>query len=126
MELLTTAPKGTKDVTPSEVYKWHYIEGVAKRLAFDFGFTETRVPTFEHTELFLRGVGDTTDVVQKEMYTFNDKGGRSITLRPEGTASVVRSYLENSISAAGLPHLRRSHPRRRSLSAAHTDIRRFC
>ena len=103
MELLTTAPKGTKDVTPSEVYKWHYIEGVAKRLAFDFGFTETRVPTFEHTELFLRGVGDTTDVVQKEMYTFNDKGGRSITLRPEGTASVVRSYLENSIYAAGLP-----------------------
>lgn len=103
MELLTSAPKGLKDVTPDEIYKWHYIEGVAKQLAFDFGFTETRVPTFEHTELFLRGVGDTTDVVQKEMYTFNDKGGRSVTLRPEGTASVVRSYLENSIYAAGLP-----------------------
>ncbi len=103
MELLTTAPKGTKDVTPSEIYQWHYIESVAKKVAADFGFIETRVPTFEHTELFLRGVGDTTDVVQKEMYTFTDKGGRSISLRPEGTASVVRSYLENSIYAAGLP-----------------------
>jgi histidyl-tRNA synthetase len=98
-----TAPRGTKDILPGEVYKWHYIEALARGLAHDFGYNELRFPTFEHTELFIRGVGDTTDVVQKEMYTFNDKGGRSITLRPEGTASVVRSYLENSIYAAGLP-----------------------
>ncbi len=98
-----SAPRGTRDILPSEVYKWHYVEGIARSAARDFGYAEIRFPTFEHTELFVRGVGDTTDVVQKEMYTFNDKGGRSISLRPEGTASVVRSYLENSIYAAGLP-----------------------
>ncbi len=103
MALLTTAPRGTKDVIPVEVYKWHFIENTARRTAADFGFLEMRFPTFEHTELFLRGIGDTTDVVQKEMYTFLDKGGRSISLRPEGTASTVRSYLENSVYAAGLP-----------------------
>lgn len=103
MALLTGAPRGTKDVVPAQVYKWQYLEETLRRCARDFGFTETRFPTFEHTELFLRGVGDTTDVVQKEMYTFQDKGGRSITLRPEGTASVVRSVLENSLYAAGLP-----------------------
>jgi histidyl-tRNA synthetase len=100
---MISAPRGTKDVTPDQVYKWQYIEAVARRTAEDFGFREIRFPTFEHTELFVRGVGDTTDVVQKEMYTFTDKGGRSISLRPEGTASVVRSYLENSLYAAGLP-----------------------
>jgi histidyl-tRNA synthetase len=100
---MITAPRGTKDILPAEVYKWHYIEALARGLAQDFGYSEIRFPTFEHTELFIRGVGDTTDVVQKEMYTFNDKGNRSITLRPEGTASVVRSYLENSIYSAGLP-----------------------
>ena len=98
-----TAPRGTKDVLPSESYKWHYLESVLRRTAANFGYKEIRFPTFEHTELFLRGVGDTTDVVQKEMYTFEDKGGRSITLRPEGTASVVRSYIENSIFSGGLP-----------------------
>jgi len=98
-----TAPRGTKDVLPSESYKWNYLESTLRKAAADFGYKEIRFPTFEHTELFLRGVGDTTDVVQKEMYTFEDKGGRSITLRPEGTASVVRSYIENSIFAGGLP-----------------------
>ena len=98
-----SAPRGTKDILPGEIYKWHYIERVARSVAADFGFEEIRFPTFEHTELFLRGVGETTDVVQKEMYTFEDKGGRSITLRPEGTASVVRSFLENSLYGAGLP-----------------------
>ena len=90
MALLTTAPRGTKDVTPAEVGKWQYVESIARGTAADFGFSEIRFPTFEHTELFLRGIGDTTDVVQKEMYTFEDKGGRSISLRPEGTASTVR------------------------------------
>jgi histidyl-tRNA synthetase len=90
-------------VLPSEVHKWQHLEGVARGAARDFGFSELRFPTFEHTELFVRGVGDTTDVVQKEMYTFIDKGGRSISLRPEGTASAVRSCLENSLFAAGLP-----------------------
>lgn len=97
------APRGTKDVLPQEVRKWHFVEAAAREAAGLFGFEEIRFPTFEHTELFLRGVGDTTDIVQKEMYTFEDKGGRSITLRPEGTASVVRSIIENSLIAAGLP-----------------------
>jgi histidyl-tRNA synthetase len=103
MALLTGAPRGTKDVLPSQSYKWQYVESVLRRAARDFGFSEIRIPTIEHTELFLRGVGDTTDVVQKEMYTFLDKGGRSITLRPEITASVMRSFLENTLYASGLP-----------------------
>lgn len=103
MALLTGAPRGTKDVLPSEVYQWHYMEETLRKAAADFGFSEIRFPTFEHTELFLRSVGDTTDVVQKEMYTFTDKGGRSITLRPEGTASVARSFVEHSLFGAGLP-----------------------
>ena len=98
-----SAPRGTKDVIPAESYKWQYLEYAARHTARAFGFSEIRFPTFEHTELFQRGVGDTTDVVQKEMYTFQDKGGRSVTLRPEGTASVVRSLIENSLHAAGLP-----------------------
>lgn len=97
------APKGTKDIIPAEVYKWHYVEGVLRTIAAEYGFKEIRFPNFEHTELFNRGIGDTTDVVQKEMYTFEDKGGRSVTLRPEGTASTVRAYLENSLYAKGLP-----------------------
>ena len=96
-------PKGTKDVLPSASHDWQYLEGVLRRCAADFGFQEIRFPAFEHTELFLRGVGDTTDIVQKEMYTFEDKGGRSITLRPEGTASVVRSLIENGLYAGTLP-----------------------
>lgn len=103
MALITKAVKGTKDVLPKDVYKNQYIEATALDIAEKFGYKEIRTPSFEHTELFQRGVGDTTDVVQKEMYTFDDKGGRSITLRPEGTAGVVRSYLENGLCNETLP-----------------------
>ncbi len=103
MALITKAIKGTKDVLPKEVHKNQYIEATCLETAEKFGFKEIRTPVFEHTELFQRGVGDTTDVVQKEMYTFDDKGGRSITLRPEGTAGAVRSYLENGLCNEALP-----------------------
>lgn len=96
-------PKGTKDILPEEVYKWQYIEETIKKILENYGMKEIRVPVFEHTELFSRGVGETTDVVQKEMYTFEDKGGRSITLRPEGTAGVVRSYIENGMASQATP-----------------------
>lgn len=96
-------PKGTKDILPSDSYKWQYIEQEAKEIFNNYGFKEIRVPVFENTELFERGVGDTTDVVQKEMYTFLDKGDRSITLRPEGTAGVVRAYIENGMSSLPSP-----------------------
>ena len=88
-----SAPKGTKDVLPSDSYRWQYVERVLKQICDDFNFKEIRTPTFESTEVFARGVGDTTDVVTKEMYTFLDKGGRSVTLRPEGTAGVARSFV---------------------------------
>ena len=101
--LITKAPKGTEDVLPQESYKWQYLEKNFKAVCDTFGFKEIRVPTFEHTELFERGVGDTTDVVEKQMYTFNDKGGRSITLRPEGTSSVARCYLERNLYAEPMP-----------------------
>ena len=96
-------PKGTKDVLPSEAYKWHFVENNARRIAALYGLREIRTPVFEHTELFLRGVGDTTDIVNKEMYTFLDKGDRSITLKPEGTAGVVRSFIENGLAGGVLP-----------------------
>ena len=96
-------PKGTKDVLPQESYKWHYVEELARKTAKDFCASEIRTPTFEHTELFLRGVGGTTDIVNKEMYTFEDKGGRSITLKPEGTAGVARAFIENSLYAGAQP-----------------------
>lgn len=96
-------PKGTKDILPSEAYKWEYVEENAKQILKNYGFGEIRVPVFEQTELFERGVGDTTDVVQKEMYTFLDKGERSITLRPEGTAGVVRAYIENGMASLPSP-----------------------
>ena len=96
-------PKGTKDVLPSEAYKWHFVENTARRIAALYGLREIRTPTFEHTELFLRGVGDTTDIVNKEMYTFLDKGERSITLKPEGTAGVVRAFIENGLAGGVLP-----------------------
>ncbi len=96
-------PKGTKDILPSEVYKWQYLESTARSVAEVFGVKEIRTPIFEHTEVFLRGVGETTDIVNKEMYTFNDKGGRSITLKPEGTAGVVRSFVENGMANSALP-----------------------
>lgn len=101
--MLTQAPKGTRDILPAEVHKWQYIDRVTAELCKNFGFKEIRIPVFEHTELFQRGVGDTTDIVQKEMYTFQDKGGRSITLRPEGTAGVVRSYIEHGMASLPQP-----------------------
>ena len=96
-------PKGTKDLLPEESYKWQEVESKVKEVLESYNFKEIRVPVFEHTELFQRGVGETTDVVQKEMYTFDDKGGRSITLRPEGTAGVVRAYLENGMGSMPSP-----------------------
>ena len=98
-----TGPRGTQDVSPYESYKWLLLENKLREVVDQYGFKEIRTPTFEHTELFLRGIGDTTDVVNKEMYTFEDKGKRSITLRPEGTASTVRSVLEKGILNEGLP-----------------------
>lgn len=96
-------PKGTKDVLPADSYKWQYVEGVARETARLFNLKEIRTPVFEHTEVFLRGVGDTTDIVTKEMYTFRDKGDRSITLKPEGTAGVARSFIENGLAGGVLP-----------------------
>ena len=96
-------PKGTKDVLTDEIDKWIYTESIAANTFESYGYKEIRLPTFEYTELFERGVGDTTDVVQKEMYTFEDKGGRSITLRPEGTAGIVRAFIENGLSSKTLP-----------------------
>jgi len=95
--MLTKAPKGTSDILPENSYKWQYVENKIRELCASFGVQEIRTPVFEHTELFSRGVGDTTDVVEKEMYTFNDKGDRSITLRPEGTAGAARSFIENGL-----------------------------
>lgn len=101
--MLTQAPKGTHDILPQDSARWQAIEQSMRDLCSKAGYREIRTPVFEHTELFLRGVGDTTDVVQKEMYTFEDKGGRSITLKPEGTAGVVRAFLEAHLEAAPLP-----------------------
>ena len=101
--MLTSAPKGTRDILPAESGKWQYIEQCIRQVCASFGFGEIRIPTFEHTELFLRSVGSTTDIVQKEMYTFTDKGGRSITLKPEGTAGVARAFVEHSLYAQPLP-----------------------
>ena len=97
--MLTSAPKGTKDILPSQVYKWHYVEKAFADLCGRYGFSEIRTPSFEHTELFARGVGDTTDIVQKEMYTFEDYGKRSITLKPEGTSPVARAFVEHKAYA---------------------------
>ncbi len=96
-------PKGTKDVLPANVHKWQFVEDIARCTAEGFGFAEIRTPVFEHTELFQRGVGETTDVVGKEMYTFLDKGGRSVTLRPEGTAGVARAFIENGLQGGVMP-----------------------
>ena len=97
------APKGTKDVLPSQSKNWQYVEKTAREVAELFNAKEIRTPTFEHTEVFLRGIGETTDIVNKEMYTFMDKGGRSITLKPEGTAGVARAFVENGLYAGALP-----------------------
>ena len=100
---MITAPKGTKDILPANSYKWQYVEKTAREVAELFNAKEIRTPTFEHTEVFLRGIGQTTDIVNKEMYTFNDKGDRSITLKPEGTAGVARAFVENGLYAMALP-----------------------
>ena len=101
--MLTQAPRGTRDVLPTDSYRWQYLEAKMRKAAAEAGYREVRTPVFEHTELFLRGIGDTTDVVQKEMYTFKDKGDRSITLKPEGTAGAVRAFLESNLYADALP-----------------------
>lgn len=100
MAVKYTRPRGTQDVLPGEVWKWQYAEERIRSLAMRFGYKEIRLPTFESTELFTRGVGESTDIVGKEMYTFTDKGDRSMTLRPEGTAGVVRATLENGLLAS--------------------------
>ena len=98
--MLTKAPRGTHDILPAEAGEWNYIEGKIRDLCRRYGYEEIRTPMFEHTELFHRSIGEGTDVVDKEMYTFTDRGGRSITLRPENTASAVRAYLENKLYGA--------------------------
>lgn len=103
MALITNAIKGTLDLLPKESCKTQYIEAAVREIAENYGFLEMRTPVFEHTELFQRSVGETTDVVQKEMYTFEDKGGRSITLRPEGTAGAARAFLEHGLFNDALP-----------------------
>ncbi|MBO4400361.1 MAG: histidine--tRNA ligase [Selenomonadaceae bacterium] len=99
--MLTNAPRGTKDILPAQIAGWRYVENKIRTLCRNYGYEEIRTPVFEHTELFQRGIGEGTDVVDKEMYTFTDRGGRSITLRPENTASVVRAYLQNKLYADG-------------------------
>ena len=101
--MLTTAPRGTKDIMPADVKAWRYLEETMRKICAQYGYKEIRTPVFEHTELFLRGIGETTDVVEKEMYTFNDRGNRSITLRPENTASAVRAYIEHKLYAEPAP-----------------------
>ncbi len=96
-------PKGTKDVLPGDAHLWHYVENTARKTAEAYAFQEIRTPVFEYTELFARGVGDTTDIVNKEMYTFLDKGGRSVTLRPEGTAGVARAFIGNGLAGGAMP-----------------------
>ncbi len=103
MALITKAVKGTLDVLPADSHKNQFVESTVLEIANEFGFKEIRTPVFEHTELFTRSVGDTTDVVQKEMYTFEDKGGRSITLRPEGTAGAARAFLEHGLTNEPMP-----------------------
>ncbi|MFO7815741.1 MAG: histidine--tRNA ligase [Halanaerobiales bacterium] len=100
---MINAPRGTNDILPPESGKWNYIESKAKYIFDLYNYEEIRTPIFEYTELFQRGIGEATDIVEKEMYTFEDKSGRSLTLRPEGTASVVRSFLENKIYGKAQP-----------------------
>ena len=98
-----SAPRGTQDLLPQDSYKWRFLERRLMEIAEAYGYREIRIPTFEHTELFIRSVGESTDVVGKEMYTFEDKGGRSITLRPEGTAGTVRAAIEHGLLAGAMP-----------------------
>lgn len=101
--VLTTRPRGTNDILPEEIHRWHSLENTIHKICREYGYKEIRTPIFEHTELFLRGVGETTDIVEKEMYSFLDQGERHLTLRPEGTAPTVRAFLENNLQAQKLP-----------------------
>ena len=103
IRMLTNAPRGLEDILPEDARLWQMVERTFARLCRLYGYGEIRTPTFEHTELYARGVGETTDVVQKEMYTFTDRGGRSVTLRPEGTAGVVRAFVEHKLYAEPQP-----------------------
>src|SRR3712207_526404 len=98
-----SAPRGTKDITAKESYKWNFLEGKFREICRMYGYEEIRTPIFENTELFQRGVGDTTDIVQKEMYSFKDRGDRDLTLKPEGTAGVIRAFIENKMFADAQP-----------------------
>lgn len=100
---MINVPKGTKDVLPQDSYKWRFVEETARTVAKVFNVKEIRTPVFEYTEVFLRGVGETTDIVNKEMYTFLDKGNRSVTLKPEGTAGVARAFVENGMQSYAMP-----------------------
>src|SRR5690625_4375997 len=99
----SSAPRGTSDILPKDVGRWQGLEKRVRDVGFRYGFSEIRTPIFEHTELFARGIGADTDVVSKEMYTFFDRGERSLTLRPEGTAGVVRAYMEHRLDAEAQP-----------------------
>jgi histidyl-tRNA synthetase len=101
--MVISGPRGTKDILPEASGYWRYVEQAVRDICRLYAYQEIRTPVFEHTELFLRGIGETTDIVAKEMYTFNDRGQRSITLRPENTASVVRSFLENKLYVGPQP-----------------------
>ncbi|GAW92693.1 histidine--tRNA ligase [Calderihabitans maritimus] len=101
--MLTTRPRGTNDILPDEAIKWQYLEKIIREICEQYGYEEIRTPIFEHTELFYRGVGETTDIVEKEMYTFTDRSDRSLTLRPEGTAPVVRAFLEHKLYSGPQP-----------------------
>ena len=103
MALIAKKIKGTEDILPKDVYKWQFVENIMREESEKFGFREIRTPVFEQTKLFARGVGETTDVVQKEMYSFETKGGDAITLRPEGTAGAARALLEHALYNDGLP-----------------------
>jgi len=100
---LTTRPRGTNDVGPGQIELWHELEERIRRVCAAYGYQELRTPMFEHTELFQRGIGEATDIVEKEMYTFQDRGERSLTLRPEGTAPAVRAFLEHNLGSGSLP-----------------------
>lgn len=97
MEMSTQRPRGTSDILPNQSWVWQQLEKTVRQTYQDYNYQEIRTPVFEHTDVFERGVGETTDIVEKEMYTFQDRGNRSITLRPEGTAGVIRAYVENKL-----------------------------
>ncbi|MGB4188114.1 MAG: histidine--tRNA ligase, partial [Limnochordia bacterium] len=96
-------PRGTNDILPEETGKWQFVEAKIRELCRRYGYQEIRTPVFEHTELFVRGIGEATDIVEKEMYAFTDRSGRSLALRPEGTAGVVRAFVEHRLDARSLP-----------------------